>query len=441
MSWKALNLFFFVTICVELKSQALLNESQLEIGNPCPEFALKGIQYYGRTEAKLKDFTGKDLILDFFATGCSYCFASFPKLNHLKKNFEGKVEFILVGREDKYIRASYEKFRQKQHLELPVVFDSALCNKWNIHGFPFVIWIDRKGVVKAISDGSSLTEENVEAFMNGRPFEYIDQSALGQDKLQDSYNYQMPLLSNGNGGPDNDFLYRVVIAPWRTTTLQWYHDEISSDEEKGRYQGTGITLMGLYNLAYVGKVNWTLNDSLYRKFLRFPILEIQDSTLFQYDFSAGKNIYSYSMYVPIKDKDPRYLQQVMRRELKNCFNYDVCIETRKMPYWKLVVSKDANLPLKSKGGKFYIDGSHAGISFKNASIRSLLWQIWNYHQNDPRPFIDETGINYTIDISIDALFTDLEDIKKALHKNGLELIQGEKEFKVIVIRNGNVGNE
>src|SRR5688572_9535860 len=67
-----------------------------EVGDANLEFALTNIRYFSKKEASLADFKGKWLIVDFWTRWCPACIASFPKVDELKKKFEGKVQFILV---------------------------------------------------------------------------------------------------------------------------------------------------------------------------------------------------------------------------------------------------------------------------------------------------------------------------------------------------------
>ena len=64
----------------------------LQIGQVVPNVTLTNLQNYkdasgkAATTAKLSDFKGKLLILDFWATWCAPCVAAIPKLENLQKN-------------------------------------------------------------------------------------------------------------------------------------------------------------------------------------------------------------------------------------------------------------------------------------------------------------------------------------------------------------------
>ena len=431
-----------ITIMILVKGESLLaqkniNYSYPKVGNPIPSYTLDNITHYTSTKTSLKDFRGKWLILDFWNSYCATCIESFPKINNLQQQFKDKVQFIMVGANDykwnKNIRKIFERFRQKQNLQLVAAYDSVLFKRWNISSVPHIIIIDEKGIVRAITGGRDMNAEKIEAFLNGKnPTLYSKDRTVLFDPLQ-------LLLSNGNGGDDTVFLFRSVLAIHKDER-QWAPQKISDDVanfKKGRFQVTSVPLYWLYNYAYMGQNRWSLfRDSLYGKVSLTPVLEISDPTPFDFDFGkkAIKGLYNYSLSVPISKATPQFMMEMMQGELKSYFGYDASIEIRKMPCWKLIATENAKQNLKTKGGAIlHSEFLPTGISLKNVPINEILMEISTYHQTEP-PFIDETDITTNIDISIDALLTDLHDIKEALIRIGLDLVKTEKEMKVIVIR-------
>ena len=124
---------------------------------------------------------------------------------------------------------------------------------------------------------------------------------------------------------------------------------------------------------------------------------------------------------------------MMQRDLTNYFNKTATVEWRKMPCWKIIAENNTGNICKTKGGEPEWEGSFSGFRLQNQPMNSLLVEIWGFFQTEP-VFIDETGINYNIDLKIDAVMTDIHDIQKELQKYGLNLVKGEKEMKVIVVR-------
>lgn len=50
------------------------------------------------------------------------------------------------------------------------------------------------------------------------------------------------------------------------------------------------------------------------------------------------------------------------------------------------------------------------------------------------PVIDATGLDWTIDMDFKADMEDFVEMKAALNRNGLDLVPGETEMSVIVVR-------
>ena len=132
-----------------------------EVGKPMPNELIHNIHYFKKKQASIEDFKGKWLILDFWNTGCTACVASFPHVNEEMKEFKDKISFMLIGRQDieNKIPAMYERFRQKERLEMPCAYDSIICKRFNIWAGPTIIIIDPKGIVRGYT--YSLTERQI----------------------------------------------------------------------------------------------------------------------------------------------------------------------------------------------------------------------------------------------------------------------------------------
>lgn len=440
---KLFYLFLYAQIISMSFAQPLETKGYPEIGKPLPDFALHHIQYDKRENATLKDFKGKWLVIDFFSVGCTACFESFPKINQMKKDLEGKVEIILVGSGDKYTPPAYEKASHRQNLKLPVAYDSGtvLFKQYGIKSVPYVIVADNNGIVRAITD--RIHKEDLELFLNGNDpkLRKIMNVAQFEENMK-RYDYKKPLLINGNGGVDTVFLFRSILAPYNG--IHYINQDFVSVRYFGnRVQLVGLPIQKLYDYAYGDTTFRSPDDrgNSYGEYWRTPLLEIKDSTKIMHRSASegtddfGENLYNYSLIVPRDKASGRYLQSAMQNDLKNYFGYDVVVETRLMPCWKLIATDKARKELITKGiskePKEY--PYHGGFSLINRPVRVLIHEIWSYHQLEP-PFIDETGITSNIDLEVDAILTDLKDFRNSLRKNGLDLVKGKKEMKVIVIR-------
>jgi uncharacterized protein (TIGR03435 family) len=202
-----------------------------------------------------------------------------------------------------------------------------------------------------------------------------------------------------------------------------------------------VPLYALYNFAYLGKWDWDSGDTILNgKFLPKPILEIKDSSLFQFDYTvdAGRGTYNYNLTIPAPEVTKNNLMSIMQKDLKTVFKYEVSIENRKTPVWKLVARPGVIEKLKTNGNKkSATPGTHvAGFTLINWPSEILIAELSFYlgERYSGEVFVDETGLTGNIDFTIEADMTNLEDIRKQLQKQGLDLVKGEKEMKALVIR-------
>lgn len=120
-------------------------------------FSLKNLE--GKV-VNLSDLKGKVVVLDFWATWCGPCKASFPAMQELVTKYKDKnVEFLFVntwerGKENETTEKVTTFINDKKY-SFNVVFDydDAITAKYKIEGIPTKILIDKKGSV--ISFGAS----------------------------------------------------------------------------------------------------------------------------------------------------------------------------------------------------------------------------------------------------------------------------------------------
>jgi thiol-disulfide isomerase/thioredoxin len=106
-----------------------------------PDFEIRDIK--GNT-VKLSDYSGRVIILNFFATWCPPCRAEMPDFNEIAKEYSGRVEVIAVnvGRES---AAVVKKFAGANGLNFTIAIDdgnvSALYGP--VRAIPVTVIIDR----------------------------------------------------------------------------------------------------------------------------------------------------------------------------------------------------------------------------------------------------------------------------------------------------------
>jgi thiol-disulfide isomerase/thioredoxin len=447
------HIFLIFILCctrlnVDAQENSQISSKDYEIGKPCPNYQLNEILYFYKKQAKISDFLGKPLILDLFSSGCSSCFKSFPKVNLLQKTYKDRVQILLVGHIDRLIKDRYEKFRALYNLELPVSYDSTSMNATTV-GWPHLIWVNEKGIIKAITSSKDLTKENMESFIAGKEFKYGDHSFLAISKAQNETKKLMSLQSD-----DSTLLYKTELKAYRgeyelaqirvlgdETHLAAY-DSVHFGKNKFYKQLSGIGgIERLYSYAYLGKSfsDFATSPNLYEEYWPKLIMEVIDTTNIKPNYSTFKNVYILKIQVPNMISKNAFLG-LMREDLKRYFKYDIRIEKRKMPCYRLIF-RDVKKAKTNGGTPFlWIDNYMqrtliTGFKLRNAPIDDLVHALrTSFQGKNGSPIINSTNINYNIDISLtDISMIDFEEVKKALNKNGFDLVKGEIEMKTLII--------
>ncbi|MFI5161232.1 MAG: TlpA family protein disulfide reductase [Sphingobacteriales bacterium] len=147
----------------------------VNVGGRMPDVRITHIINARYRSAKLSDYRGKLVILDFWSSWCSSCIAGFPELNALQKRFAGRIQVFLVNpaREndaEKSVRIVIDRVNawSDQRLALPVVLqDTAITRCFRFRSVPHCVWIGPGGVVAAITGKDAVSAENVTKILNG----------------------------------------------------------------------------------------------------------------------------------------------------------------------------------------------------------------------------------------------------------------------------------
>lgn len=115
-------------------------------GKPSPDF--EGVDIDGKTYS-LKDFKGKYLYIDLWATWCGPCQRELPFLKELEKKFEGKnIEFLSLSVDhDKAKWEAKVKSGDLSGVQLLIGRGSSFQRAYNIDGIPRFILLDKEGKI------------------------------------------------------------------------------------------------------------------------------------------------------------------------------------------------------------------------------------------------------------------------------------------------------
>ncbi len=138
----------------------------LHIGDSVPDITLSNLLYYKTATAKLADFKGKVILLDFWATWCSNCINGLPHMDSLQRQFGGHLQVFLInckktGDDPDKINALFKRTGTRPNLPV-AVHDTVCSNYFRFTALPHYVWINQRGMVVAITGKKEVTEQNVE---------------------------------------------------------------------------------------------------------------------------------------------------------------------------------------------------------------------------------------------------------------------------------------
>lgn len=493
--------YSIITLTIILFSYQVIHgqskDSLLKIGDKAPRLKVyKWVK--GLPVAQFKK--GQTYVVDFGATWCVPCAAAIPHITNLAKKFGNKLNvvgvFVMEPKKNS-IDSSYVqnvmKYVEKQgdKMEYNVAVDDpkeTMQNTWlkaaALDGIPQVFIIDKNGLIAWMGNPNPVFLDHLVTLALDSSYKISD--AIEGGKLQKQYENPSvdplkPLFIDGNGGDGKDFLYRSILTRYSgeksansdfVYSTNWDKNMVGRQPYAGMVQQIGAPLSKLYYLAYADTMGNSVLGRLYPtyeypdtikypstvnrygKFWYTPIFEVSDTLPFQFSFYANANRYNYSLIVPDEKASAKFLQEVMRRDLKTYFGYDVSVEDRMMPYWKLIATDRARTVLMTKtpGNNFKpIQANDTLYRRTNAIIKDILEQnilsVYSFGYapfgRKPKieaPFFDETGITGEIDYEFsDREFQEMRKgnwdmLLQFLHRLGLDLIKGERLTKVVVIR-------
>ena len=128
---------------------------------PAPDFVLRDA---AGTVAKLKQYRGKVVLLDFWATWCTGCKQEIPWFVEFQKNF-GTERFAVVGVSlDEKGWSVLRPFLAEHPIPYRILLgDDATAHRYGIQTMPDTFLIDRKGRVAAAYLGGLVDRDNLGA--------------------------------------------------------------------------------------------------------------------------------------------------------------------------------------------------------------------------------------------------------------------------------------
>ena len=393
----------------------------LSIGDTVPEVELNEMTNYKTNSAKLSDFNGDLLLLDYWGTWCSGCLQSLPKIDSLKREFKS-MQVLLVNTKSKLSKDNEEKIqntlkrlnqRTGSDIHLPVVYNNDILDAlFPLKYIPQVIWISRNKVI-AITGSEEVTGENISTVLNGGNLNVHTK----KDLL--SYDNSIPLFDNGNGGKSRQILFRSTITNY-----------IEGLGVQSGYRMENNMIIGTYNL---NKSLLDLIRDAYRNLMKYPdnriMIESSKTNLLPSKDDPRSNSYCYELVLPPSNE--QQVLEYMQLDLQKYFGIAVRNEIRNLKCLVLQVAQDVTPSEKKEEAKDFDLQMDSKKKFIYNQPLSFALQLLNEYS--PLPIIDESNIRTTISIDLPFDLTDIKALQEAFRQSGFDLREEQRKIEVSVI--------
>lgn len=125
-------------------------------GAPAPEFSLTA---QGGAPASPTAYAGKVVLLDFWATWCQPCKASFPEYQALLRSYGDRLVVVGISEDDE--QEGIARFAEETGALFPLAWDAdkSVAQRYQISGMPTLFIIDGSGLVRYVHAGFRAGDE------------------------------------------------------------------------------------------------------------------------------------------------------------------------------------------------------------------------------------------------------------------------------------------
>ena len=137
-----------------------------QVGDRAPDFELQDLN--GQV-VSLSGLRGRPVMVNFWATWCTYCRLELPLIQEIYDGWTGKPPSVVVLTIDVGESAStVTNYMQGRGFSFPVLLDTreTIAGRYRIAGYPTTFFIDEDGIIQAKKVGAFLTRGEIESYLS-----------------------------------------------------------------------------------------------------------------------------------------------------------------------------------------------------------------------------------------------------------------------------------
>lgn len=389
------HLFLFFAVAFLSFSPTVQADSRVKVGSPAPPLTLKDVlQAPEHTNGTWEELRGKAVVIEFWATWCGGCVDNIPHINELAEKFASRpLQFISIT--DETDVELVKRFLERHPIRGWVAFDAeeSTFKSYGIEGRPQTLLVDGAGIVRAVTNPTSVTPQVLEDLLAGKPLDFPE-VPLG------------PPLGLEAGAPTP--LLQVLIRPAAPVSVSGTSPGGVIDKN-GRYDAYGETLREILSEAY----------------------QIPENRIDAPEW-CSKARFDYSIVTPQHGESLR--TPLLKQALEEAFQLKLHREIKETPVYILrkLDGQEPKLRLataQGKSGYWNPRKGEAELMGRSAGVIAHLAQLVLGDDS-----FDETGLTgqYDFDLKWDA--SQPSSLIAAIHNQlGLELVADHRKLDHLVL--------
>ncbi|MBE7178565.1 MAG: TlpA family protein disulfide reductase, partial [Mucilaginibacter polytrichastri] len=370
-------------ILVFFSSFSFGQSGAVQAGTDVSDLVLPGLHGYSSGSARVSDFRGKLLILDFWATWCAPCVSAIPRMDSLQQRYGDRVQFVSVTDQSwKVVEPFLDRFyKVRPQRRIDAQDDGTLASAFGVHALPHMVWIDPLGRFIAHTDGEALKAEEIDRALAGADFldGHSPERVLDYDPLK-------PLFSVADPSGDSGVQQYSVLTGFK----EGYGSGLFSDVTKAD-DGTPMRRVTARNLTVAQLYQLAMSDGYAPFSWESTHLRCRDTTALNTRLSGARfgewlrdgRGFCYELVLPRERAGEA--MGIMRLDLERVFSkYRARVLTEKVPVFALV-TRPGGLKAGSSGAEPSADVTLNGATLVNCRLDVLTNRLGQYLTKYRRP--------------------------------------------------------
>lgn len=407
------------------------DEKRLGVGDKVPDFRFNELINFRATSGHLSDFRADLTILDFWSTSCSVCVDQFANMQRLKDRFGPRLQIILLNSQSKLWHDDAPKvtnllkhYRENTGIaiSLPVVLNATAVDEAFPHNsMPHEVWIDKNGVVVAITGHLEVTRENIGAALEGK----VPKMHVKDDAHTNFENTTLQEWYTSSSHPNQSTITSSIIVKG---FIDGGNGEGVRRDPANSSKFTGWfcinrPLFYLFYDAYNNKITVPWNQVLY---------EGPDSALFSKKFAKDSSFYSrdYSYDITVPPSSFEEIRTYVQEDLKRAFGYVVKNGKKRMNCLVIRIGPHPKLSDPTAAKRWEMEENSKNNGVRNHPLLDVLLTLNRYSSI---PMLLPEGSQLKLDIKLPANIKDAAAVRQSLQNAGLILSEEKRLVDVAII--------